>query len=86
MHYTYMVWISSALLEQDQQGHADEIEDLKNIVSKLEASLGDKQAENSELKSSIKVQKRKCKKLLEQVNHSESVPCIYVMEVYRLNS
>jgi len=43
------------------------MDSLKNVVSKLEASLADKQAENAELKSSAKIYKQKSKKLLEQV-------------------
>ena len=43
------------------------MESLKDVISNLEASMADKQAENVELKSSVKMQKQKTKKLLEQV-------------------
>ena len=62
-----MLQFSSALLEQSQKGHVDQMESLKSIISNLEASMADKQAENVELKSSVKIQKQKAKKLLEQV-------------------
>ena len=62
-----MLEFSSALLEQSQRGHADQMESLKNTISKLEASLAEKQAENLELKSSMKVSKQRSKKLQEQV-------------------
>lgn len=62
-----MLWFSSGLLEQSQKGHVDQMESLKNTISNLEASMADKQAENIELKSSVKMQKQKSKKLLEQV-------------------
>ena len=65
--------LHSALLEQSQKGHADQMESLKNMISKLEASLADKQAENVELKSSVKIQKQKSKKLLEQVSITNSL-------------
>jgi len=58
---------SSALLEQSQKGHVDQMEGLKHMISRLEASLADKQAENLELKSFMKSQKQKSKRLLEQV-------------------
>ena len=62
-----LLQFSSALLEQSRKSHVDQMESLKNIISKLETSVADKQAENTELKSSVKIQKQKSKKLLEQV-------------------
>lgn len=66
---------SSALLEQTQKGHADQMEGLKNVISRLETSLADKQAENLELKTSIKAQKQRSKKLLEQVTKTHCMLC-----------
>ena len=57
----------SALLEQSQKGHADQLGSLKDIISKLEALVAEKQAENIEFRSSAKAYKQRSKKLLEQV-------------------